>query len=80
MKLCVNCKYMEKKQAQVGPQQMAMIPFCAHPELVNPVDGGFLPCQNVRGDPQFCGVEGKHWEENPKAEAPPPKSNVIALA
>lgn len=80
MKLCIDCKYHERKTMPVGQNQLAMVPICNHPELVGPIEGEILPCQVTRGNEQFCGISGKFFEAKPVTEAlPTPKSNVIAI-
>lgn len=55
----------------VGPNQMAMIPVCKHPEFVNPVDGGTLPPGMVRKERDMCGLTGKGWVQKTTTEDPP---------
>lgn len=64
-KYCKDCKY--RKRAAVQHQnQAAMIDICMHEEFGDPVSGEPLPCGQVRGVKEFCGLTGKGFVVKPE--------------
>lgn len=74
MKLCTECKH-HKREGVDTPKGPALVHVCYHPDNCNPVDGSLFPCDMLRQQQAFCGLQGKNWEakeltkEEPKAEA-----------
>lgn len=70
MKLCKDCKFMEKQVvAQQGHAQT--VPVCVHDECRHPVYGDPVPCQVARQELVFCGFQAKYWvkkEEQPTVQ------------
>lgn len=77
-KFCINCEFMDKRPAEVGRGQMAMVPMCSNISCAEPVEGNPLPCQVARSNEAFCGMAGKHFakkKEVPKEEG----GNIVML-
>lgn len=76
MKHCKDCDFSHKEPVQMGPQGLQMTYICKHEECSDPVTGDPLPAQIVRGNPAFCGLNGKYF----KLKEQKPDTPVIKLA
>ena len=63
MNFCIKCKHHKEEYAPVAPNRLGKIHGCEHPDYADPVTGMKLICSQVRATPEFCGLEGKGFEE-----------------
>ena len=69
-KYCINCQHHKKEYIQQNGRAGAVV-VCFHGDFRDPVTGEAMPCQVIRSNEHWCGLNGKGYTPIPKEPEKP---------